>query len=348
MTIIDLCYVKDLLDLGEVRMGRCSGFPDAEFGMNFATYGFPSFRLLLESSIRAERIGFHAIWVPDHLFLPYRIYRAIGETGEKRDSLDAWIVLASIATVTERVRIGSCVTPIPLRSPSILAKTVATLDNLSNGRVIFGVGAGWFSEEFESYGVGWDRFKVRVAKTIEGVKVIRKLWIEDSPSYNGRYYRIVNAPLWPKPVQKPHPPIFFGGRSEAILKATAEMGDGWISWAVSSSEFREKLSVIRDIARRVGRDPDAVKPACNLIVSISEDYDEAYRIAERYVANFFGKPLDEAGDFIVYGKADDCIDGVERFIKAGAIHIAFRPMLNSSIPKFLDIFEKKIIPYFKG
>jgi alkanesulfonate monooxygenase SsuD/methylene tetrahydromethanopterin reductase-like flavin-dependent oxidoreductase (luciferase family) len=235
-----------------------------------------------------------------------------------------------------------------LRNPSLLAKTAATLDNLSNGRVILGVGAGWFSEEFRSYGIGWDSFQVRVAKTIEGVIVIKKLWIEDSPSYDGRFYRIRNAPLWPKPVQKPHPPIYFGGRSEAILRATGKMGDGWISWAVSSSEFREKISVIRDIASRVGRKPESVKPACNLIVSVSEDYDEARITAERYVANFFGRSLDDIGDFIVYGEPDDCIDGIEKFIEAGTMHVAFRPMLNKDIPRFLDIFEKKIIPYFKG
>jgi alkanesulfonate monooxygenase len=319
-----------------------------EFGVNFATYGFPSFPFLLESSIRAERIGFDVVWVLDHLFLPDRVYKAIGEESGRRDALDAWIVMAAIATVTRSVRIGSCVTPIPLRSPSLLAKTVATLDNLSNGRIILGVGAGWFSQEFQSYGIGWDSFQVRVAKTIEGVIVIRKLWIEDSPSYDGRFYKIHNAPLWPKPVQKPHPPIYFGGRSEAILRATGEIGDGWISWAVSSSEFKEKISMIRDIARRNGRKPESVKPACNLIVSVSEDYDEARMIAERYVAHFFGRSLDDIGDFIVYGEPDDCIDGVEKFIEAGALHIAFRPMLNRDIPRFLDIFEKKIIPYFKG
>ena len=319
-----------------------------EFGVNFATYGFPSFPFLLESSIRAERIGFDAVWVLDHLFLPDRVYKAIGKETGRRDALDAWIVMAAIATVTKSVRIGSCVTPIPLRNSSLLAKTAATLDNLSNGRVILGVGAGWFSEEFRSYGIGWDSFQVRVAKTIEGVIVIKKLWIEDSPSYDGRFYRIRNAPLWPKPVQKPHPPIYFGGRSEAILRATGEMGDGWISWAVSSSEFREKISVIRDIASRVGRKPESVKPACNLIVSVSEDYDEARRTAERYVANFFGRSLDDIGDFIVYGEPDDCIDGIEKFIEAGTMHVAFRPMLNKDIPRFLDIFEKKIIPYFKG
>jgi alkanesulfonate monooxygenase len=323
-------------------------FSSIEFGVNFATYGFPSFPFLLESSIRAERIGFDAIWVLDHLFLPDRVYKAIGEEPGRRDALDAWIVMAAIATVTKSVRIGSCVTPIPLRNPSLLAKTAATLDNLSNGRVILGVGVGWFSEEFRSYGIGWDSFQVRVAKTIEGVIVIKKLWIEDSPSYDGRFYRIRNAPLWPKPVQKPHPPIYFGGRSEAILRATGKMGDGWISWAVSSSEFREKISVIRDIASRVGRKPESVKPACNLIVSVSEDYDEARITAERYVANFFGRSLDDIGDFIVYGEPDDCIDGIEKFIEAGTMHVAFRPMLNKDIPRFLDIFEKKIIPYFKG
>ncbi|MEM1602121.1 MAG: LLM class flavin-dependent oxidoreductase [Candidatus Bathyarchaeia archaeon] len=321
---------------------------DLEFGINLATYGFPSFQLLLESSVKAERAGFDALWVPDHLFLPDRIYRAVGEESGKRDGLDAWIVLAAIATVTKRIRVGSCVTPIPLRNPAILAKTVATVDNLSNGRVIFGAGAGWFSEEFQRYGVEWDKFRVRVAKTIEGITIIKKLWVESSPSYSGRFYRIIEAPLWPKPIQKPHPPIFFGGKSEAILRATAEMGDGWISWALSSSEFKEKISRIRDIAKSIGRDPYSIKPACCLIVSVSEDYSAARRIAEHYVTNFFGKSLDKVGDFVIYGKADDYIDGIERFIRAGATHVAFRPMRNSNISEFISIFKKKIIPYFKG
>ena len=326
---------------------RVNSSEEIEFGVNFATYGSPSFQFLLESSIKAERIGFDALWVPDHLFLPERIYRAIGKTGWKRDMLDAWIVLAAIATVTKRVKIGSCVTPIPLRSPSLLAKTIATLDNLSGGRVIFGAGAGWFPEEFLSYGFQWDKFRVRIAKTEEGLTVIKKLWTEDSPTYIGQFYKIVNAHLWPKPAQKPHPPIFLGGKSREILEITAKMGDGWISWAVSSSEFREKTLTIRDIAKKIEREASALKPACCLIVSVSEDYEESRRIAEHYVTNFFGKPLNELGDFIIYGKVDDCISGIEKFIKAGATHIAFRPMRNEDMPKFLDAFEKKVIPYFK-
>ena len=308
-----------------------------EFGVNFATYGFPSFSSLLEASVEAEKLGFDALWMPDHLFLPERIYRAVKSTG-RRDMLDAWITLAAMAVVTKRVKLGPCVAPIPLRNPAMLAKTIATLDNLSKGRFILGAGAGWFAEEFQGYGVPWDSFPVRIAKMREGITVMKKLWIEASTSHQGRYYRLKDAALWPKPVQKPHPPIWFGGKSDAILEATAELGDGWISFSMTSQKFKEK---------KFGRTPSEIKPACCLITSVSEDYDAARGLAEYYVANFFGKTLDQVGDFIVYGKPDDCIQNIEHFIKADAVHVALRPMRNEDIPSFLRLYGKHIIPYFK-
>jgi len=317
-----------------------------EFGVNFATYGFPSFDFLLEASVEAEKLGFDALWVPDHLFLPERIYRAV-KSAEGRDILDAWTTLAAMAVVTKRVKLGPCVAPIPLRNPAILAKTVATLDNLSKGRFVLGVGAGWFAEEFRGYGVPWDGFPVRIAKMREGITVMKKLWTEASTSHQGRYYTLKDAALWPKPLQKPHPPIWFGGKSDAIMKATAEFGDGWITFSMTSQEFKEKYTKIGALAKKLGRKPSEIKPACNLITSVSKDYDAAQGLAEYYVANFFGKPLNQVGDFIAYGKPDDCIQNIEHFIKVGAVHVTLRPMRNEDIPSFLKLYGKHIIPYFK-
>jgi len=295
--------------------------------------------------MEAEKVGFDALWVPDHLFLPERIYRAVKSTGG-RDILDAWTTLAAMAVVTKRVKLGPCVAPIPLRNPAILAKTVTTLDNLSKGRFILGVGAGWFAEEFQGYSVPWDKFPIRIAKMREGITIMKKLWTEASTSHQGRYYTLKDAALWPKPVQKPHPPIWFGGKSEAILKATAELGDGWVAFSMTSQEFKEKYTKIGALAKKLGRKPSAIKPACCLITSVSKDYDAARGIAEHYVTNFFRKSLDQVGDFVAYGKTDDCIQKIENFVKAGAVHVALRPMRNEDIPSFLKLYGKHIIPYF--
>jgi len=317
-----------------------------EFGINFATYGFPSFNSLLEASMEAEKLGFDALWVPDHLFLPERVYRAVKST-EERDILDAWTTLAAMAVVTKRVKLGPCVAPIPLRNPALLAKTVATLDNLSRGRFILGAGAGWFAEEFRGYGVPWDSFPVRIAKMREGIAVMKKLWTEASTSHQGCYYTLKDAALWPKPVQRPHPPVWFGGKSDAILETTAELGDGWISFSMTSQEFKEKSTKIGAVAEKLGQKSSEIKPACCLITSVSEDYDAARGLAEYYVTNFFGKSLDQVGDFIVYGKPDDCIQNIEHFVKAGAVHVALRPVGNEDASSFLKLYGKRVIPYFK-
>lgn len=316
-----------------------------KFGINFATYGSPSFDLLLEAAMDAERRGFDAIWVPDHLFLPRRIYEAVGAS--KRDMLDAWTTLAAMAVVTDKMKLGPCVTPLPLRNPAILAKTIASLDNLSKGRLIFGAGGGWFKEEFQGYGVAWDSFHVRIAKMREGITLMKKLWVEATTSYRGRYYTSKDTPLWPKPVQKPHPPIWFGGESDAILKTTAELGDGWIPWGISTRKFEEKYAQIQTLAKKMGRDPASIEPACCLMTSISKDYDAARNVAEHYVKHFFGRTLDQTAELIIFGKPDDCIQQVEGYVQAGASHIALRPMHCKDILPYVKLYGEHVIPYFK-
>ena len=197
-----------------------------QFGIHVPIHGPYGYNAFLEISITADNLGFDYITVGDHFFLPAESYIKIGGDPSKPDKLDAWIALAALATKTNKIKLGTRVSPIPFYLPSRLAKIVATVDIVSNGRTLLGVGAGWHKKEAISYGVGWGTHGERIERMLEGLKIILSLWSEERSTFEGRYYKVLDAPLWPKPVQKPHPPIWFGGSSDAVLEATARYGDG--------------------------------------------------------------------------------------------------------------------------
>jgi alkanesulfonate monooxygenase SsuD/methylene tetrahydromethanopterin reductase-like flavin-dependent oxidoreductase (luciferase family) len=145
-------------------------------------------------------------------------------TLQGKDTLDSWAMLAYFAAVTDRIRLGTLVTPIPLRSPQLLAKIVSTVDVLSGGRSILGIGAGWSREEFDAYS-RWDEPGVRVEMVDEGVDLIKRLWTEETVDFEGKYYSARGAVLLPKPIQKPHPPLLFGGRGPKMLKLAGKYAD---------------------------------------------------------------------------------------------------------------------------
>ncbi len=197
--------------------------------------------LLVDAALTAEEMGFDSIWVWDHYVTP-----------SSQMYFDAWILLSHLAAVTSRIRLGTLVTPIPFRPPAILAKMVASVDVLSGGRVILGAGAGWNRAEFEGYS-SWADNAARVDKTREGLNLILRLWSEPQVDFKGRFYLAKGAVLEPKPVQKPHPPIWFGSVGNRMLKMAAEYGDGWIPVFVSAEEYREARERLLSNLKAVGR-----------------------------------------------------------------------------------------------
>ncbi len=205
----------------------------------------------------AEARGFHSLWVPEHVLLfdeytsryPYTddgILRA----GRDPAVLDPFATLAYLAGVTSTIRLGTGICLVPQRNPVYTAKEVATLDVLSGGRVDFGVGIGWLAEEFAALNVPWPR---RAARTREYLDVMRSLWTESVSSFDGEFYHLEASRQYPKPVQKPHPPIIFGGESPAALKRVAEVGNGWFGFAVTPEETKAHLATIDSLAAKVGR-----------------------------------------------------------------------------------------------
>ncbi|MBI4258873.1 MAG: LLM class flavin-dependent oxidoreductase [Thaumarchaeota archaeon] len=239
-----------------------------KFGIILPNYGeYCDVKLFSEAALAAEEEGFDHVLVWDHYALPW-----------SKRTFEAWSLLAFLAGRTSRIRLGTCVTPIPFRSPAHLAKIVATVDVLSAGRVILGVGAGWNRSEFRGFS-SWDDGATRVAKTREGLDLVLKLWSEGKVDFEGRFYSAKGAVVEPKPVQKPHPPLWFGTRGEHMMRMLAEYGDGWIPIKVSARDYGRRRERIEEWARRYNR-RGRLEYVCD--ANASTDVNKITREIERY------------------------------------------------------------------
>ena len=176
---------------------------------------------ITESIIEADKLGFDGALMPDH----YMWGNEIGHSMKNPyNTLETWTTLSYLAGKTKNISLGTLVTPLGLRHPGILAKMLATLDNLSGGRVVLGVGAGWSQVEFKGYS-NWLEPADRVTKTVEALKVLLALWSQDSVTHHGKFYDLEDAVLLPKPVQKPYPRLLFGSQGNRMLKLTGQYGN---------------------------------------------------------------------------------------------------------------------------
>jgi alkanesulfonate monooxygenase SsuD/methylene tetrahydromethanopterin reductase-like flavin-dependent oxidoreductase (luciferase family) len=214
----------------------------------------------------ADKLGFWGAVIPDH----YMWAEAFGQP-QKDSTMESWIALTYLAAKTQNIKLGTIVTPIPFRPPAMLAKMVATMDVLSSGRAVLGVGAGWSQTEFEGYST-WDDPKTRVDKTQEGVELILQLWQKLQVDFKGKYYQAKAAILDPKPVQKPHPPLMFGGVGTRMLRLAGQYSDichipPWVH--VSMEKAR---SIVKQEARRFHRE-DKIAFAAGSVANRDQKFD---------------------------------------------------------------------------
>jgi probable F420-dependent oxidoreductase len=204
-----------------------------------------------------EERGFHSLWAPEHVVLfdqyaskyPYSEDGRIGG-GPENGPLEPLVALSFLASATKRIRLGTGVLLVPQRNPVYTAKSVASLDWLSGGRVELGVGIGWLREEFDSLGVPWER---RGERTRSYLGVMHSLWRDDVSKYQDDFYRLAPCRQFPKPLQKPNPPVLFGGESDAALARVAELGDGWYGFNLTPAAARERLARLDERLARAGR-----------------------------------------------------------------------------------------------
>ncbi len=215
-----------------------------EFGIVYPGSGeYVDPELAVSCASLAEELGFACFLTWDHYMYP----------GSDR-SFDAWVFLTHVASKTRSIRIGTCVTPIPFRPPGMLAKMVATLDVLSKGRVILGVGAGWNRPEFEGFSAWDDDGRTRVSKVKEGLELMTRLWTEQSVDFQGEFYRAKGAVVEPKPVQRPYPPLWFGGNGYRMSRLSAKYGSGWIPTRINPAEYRAGRSRLSERLRAARRE----------------------------------------------------------------------------------------------
>ena len=309
---------------------------DLTFGVTFHPYpvGMPDPDVVIEFAQAAEELGFDSLWVGDHILW-------------RTPLLEPLTLLAAVATRTKRIRLGTGVLLLPLRQPTVVAKMVATLDYLSRGRVILGVGVGGENpKEFEACGVPPGE---RGRRTDEGIEILRRLWTESSASFAGQFWRFSEVDLQPKPVQQPCPPVWIGGRSEAALRRAGRLGDGWIDYFVTPQGFRESMARIAAHGAAAGRAMDSFAAAHVLMTYVAPTKDEAKRATEQYLSHYY----DHAFRFLLarycaLGTPEDCIAKVQRFAEAGARYIVLVPTCGpESIVAQLETLAREVVAAFR-
>ena len=200
-------------------------------------------------ALQSEKSGYDSIWSSDHFFL--------NDKSEDRNCMEAWTLLAALASKTEKIRLGPLVTCNSYRYPAVLAKIAATIDMISNGRLFFGIGAGWKKIEYRAYGIPFPTLKGRMDQLEEAIQIIKLLWTEPKATFKGKHFKIKDAFSAPKPVQKPTPPILIGGGGEKrTLKMVAKYADYCNLWLVPNLE--QKLEVLKTHCKAVGRNYEEV------------------------------------------------------------------------------------------
>jgi len=287
-------------------------------------------------TVRAvERAGFDSVWTGDHVSFHNPLYESL-------------TLLASYASITTSIKLGTGVYLLALRPPAVVAKMTATLDALSGGRLIFGVGVGGENpKEFEACGVPLNE---RGARVNEGIEVVRTLWRDTPATFKGRFTQFERVSIDPKPVQKPGPPIWIGGRSDAALRRAGRQGDGWVSYAVHPARFAQSLETIRTAAAEVGRPLDGFTPAHLTFITVGRDYEAAKAtwirlLSRRYAQDF--APLAER--YGIIGTPSQCAEQLERFVEAGCRYFLMNPIVEAEEERAqIEAIAAEIVPRFRS
>ncbi|MFI5322205.1 MAG: LLM class F420-dependent oxidoreductase [Thermodesulfobacteriota bacterium] len=290
-----------------------------KFGIAVPNFGdYAKREEILEISALAEELRYDSLWVSDHVIIP-NSHEGFGDT-----FLDPFIALTYIAAITKIIELGTSVIILPYRNPIVLAKMVSTLDCLSRGRVVLGVGAGWLEGEFDALGVP---FKERGAVTDEYIEIIKELWTSETPHYKGKYHEFSNLMFSPKPHRKPNPPIWVGGGSKRAIERAVRHGDGWHPVGYTPSELREKADYLNSLLSDEKRDNFVISLRRNLEI----DEDKEFK-----------------ADDTLRGGREKIVKGIREYSAAGATHMILYILAIDfkGILKTLRVFAEEIRPDF--
>lgn len=331
-------------------------FPTSSAQSNQETALF--YRNMVEQIGLIEQHDYFSVWLGEHHVIKSARFPPIA-------------TLASIASLTKRVKVGSSVVLLPLYNPLHLAENLSMIDIISNGRLILGVASGYRQEEFDAFGVTINQ---RSGRLEEGVEILKRLWTEDDVTFAGKYFHMHHVWINPKPIQKPRPPIFIGGSTEAAIRRAARIGDGWLMQGnLPRDSLKDQHKIFEETLRSIGYRMDSGKTESEMTKTIglvaecfvSKNKEDAIRIsAPAVLAKFsenrgwgerwFGNDLpQDVQDRFIIGSPEDCIDRIESYNKEfGVTHFILRFQLpgidHKNTMEAIKLFGERVIPYFAG
>lgn len=276
--------------------------------MEYAGYGTATeqWRRSVEIAQLAERVGLDSVWVYDHFHnVPKPAHESVFE---------CWTMMAAISQVTSTIRLGQMVGCNLYRPPTLLAKITSTLDVISNGRLDWGIGAGWYENECRGYGYAFPTPKERIGMLREAVEIVTSMWTERETTYSGTYYQAHRANCDPKPLQQPRPPIWIGGGGEQLtLRVVAQHAD-WSNFGGNPTEFMHKREVLKQHCEKVGRDESSIRKSWSPEIAIRETEDELRALQRTSVRRESFEDW-KAGNLI--GSRAEVTDKIGRYLEMG-------------------------------
>jgi alkanesulfonate monooxygenase len=265
---------------------------------NFTAYPeMPDVGALVEYGIKMEQRGFDSIWAWDHVLLGVQPNFPI---------VESLTLLTAIAARTKKIKLGTGILVLPMRNPVILAKQLGSMDLLSNGRLIMGLASGWYRREFDAVGVP---FQKRGKIMDENLDILKRFWTEDMVKGEWMHHKIPAGVMYPKPVQKPYPPLLIGGYVDRVLQRAAVAGDGWLTYFYRPERFARSWAKIRAFAKESGKDPDKLLNASQLPIRVGK----SRAAVESEMMEWLGKEWDYASwsestkDSAILGTVDECV-----------------------------------------
>lgn len=291
---------------------------------------FPGGRMDIEclerSARRAEEMGFDDLWVVDQI---------VGTS----PVLEPVTLLSYVAAITSRVRLGTSVLVTNLRNPVQLAKALSSLDQLSRGRLVAGIGLGAADEAYAAFGVPQER---RLSRFIEGVQVMRALWTQSRARHDGPIWHLEGTAMEPKPVQKPSIPLWFGARAPASLTRAVDMADGWMgAGSTSVGDYLQQIAFVRGLLTDRGRDETSFGLSKRLYMAVDADADRARGKMREWVGAFYGDPA-LADRWAITGTPDQVLGVIESLRAAGARHLLLNPVFDYDAQ--LELIASEIAP----
>ena len=298
-------------------------------------------------------MGFDSAWFGDH-FIPYLIQEEGHDYSDKH--LEPYTILPTLVNDTPELRCGLMVTCNSYRNPAILTKISSSIDRISGGRFQLGIGAGWYKEEYNSYGIPFPELQIRLEQFEEAVNLIHRIWTQDKVTFRGKYYNVTNLVMTPKPIQKPHPPIWIGGKSRESIQVAAKYGD-YVNFAnTTPEEYKLKLDILEKYCREIGRNFSELGKSWHgdmIIVDREEDkkievlkYKEKCSESRDNMEKLMEMEIEDITKGMIVGTAEQCVEKIQEFLDVGVDHIIpYFP--NNKEGRALQTFTEKIVPNFK-